>query len=35
MSRGYITQRSPGSWTVQVSGGFDDAGKRIRITRTV
>lgn len=33
--RGTITQRSAGSWTIQVSGGFDDAGKRVRFTRTV
>lgn len=33
--RGHITQRSAGSWTIQASGGFDDAGKRVRITRTV
>jgi Phage integrase, N-terminal SAM-like domain len=35
VSRGYIAQRSPGSWRVHVSGGFDDAGKRIRITETI
>jgi integrase len=33
--RGSITQRTPGSWTVQASGRFDDAGKRIRKTRTI
>jgi len=33
--RGHIRQRSAGSWTVQVSGGFDDAGKRLRITETI
>lgn len=33
--RGHLTERRPGSWTVQVSGGFNDAGKRVRITRTV
>jgi hypothetical protein len=33
--RGQITQRSPGSWTIQTSAGFDDTGKRIQITRTV
>jgi integrase len=33
--RGHITQRSEGSWTIQVSGGFNDAGKRVRLTRTV
>jgi hypothetical protein len=33
--RGSIVQRTPGSWTIQVSGGFDDAGKRIRITETI
>jgi len=35
VSRGHLTQRSTGSWTLQASGGFDDAGKRVRITRTV
>lgn len=33
--RGSISQRSAGSFTIQVSGGFSDAGKRVRITRTV
>jgi integrase len=33
--RGSLTQRSAGSWTIQVSGGFDDGGKRVRITQTV
>jgi integrase len=33
--RGSLTKRSPGSWTIQASGGFDDAGKRIRLTETV
>lgn len=33
--RGHITQRSAGSWRIQASGGFDDAGRRIRISRTV
>jgi integrase len=33
--RGHITQRSPGSFTIQVSGGFNDAGKRVRLTRTI
>lgn len=33
--RGHISKRSAGSWTIQASGGFDDAGKRVRITRTV
>ena len=33
--RGHVTQRSPGSWSIQVSGGFDDAGHRVRLTRTV
>jgi integrase len=34
--RGSITQRSSGSWTVQVSGGFDElTGRRVRITRTI
>jgi integrase len=35
MSRGHIEQRSPGSWTIRVSGGTDDAGKRIRVAETV
>lgn len=26
--RGYVTQRTPGSWTIQVSGGFNEAGIR-------
>lgn len=34
--RGHITQRSEGSWTVQVSGGFSETtGARVRVTRTV
>ena len=33
--RGHVSQRSAGSWTIQVSGGFNDAGKRVRVTRTV
>ena len=33
--RGSITKRSVGSFTIQASGGFDDAGRRVRITRTV
>jgi integrase len=33
--RGSITKRSPGSFTIQGSGGFNDAGKRVRVTRTV
>jgi integrase len=33
--RGSITKRSPGSWTIQASGGFNDAGKRVRVTRTI
>lgn len=33
--RGHISQRSPGSFTIQVSGGFDDAGRRVRATRTI
>lgn len=33
--RGHIEQRSPGSWTVRVSAGADDAGRRIRVTETV
>lgn len=35
MSRGHVSQRSVGSWTIQVSGGFSDAGRRVRLTRTV
>jgi integrase len=33
--RGHIEQRSPGSWRIQASGGFTDAGRRVRISRTV
>jgi integrase len=33
--RGSITKRSTGSFTIQASGGFNDAGKRVRITRTI
>jgi integrase len=33
--RGHIKQRSAGSWTIQASGGFNDAGRRVRVTRTV
>jgi integrase len=33
--RGHIRQRAAGSWTIEASGGFDDAGRRVRITRTV
>jgi integrase len=34
--RGHIEQRSAGSWTVQVSGGFSETtGRRVRVTRTV
>jgi integrase len=33
--RGSIRKRASGSWTLQVSGGFDDAGKRVRLTKTV
>jgi integrase len=35
MMRGHIEQRTTGSWTIQASGGFDDGGRRVRITRTV
>jgi integrase len=35
MTRGNIRQRSAGSWTIAASGGFDDTGKRVRISRTV
>jgi integrase len=33
--RGHVSQRAAGSWTIQVSGGFNDAGKRVRLTRTI
>lgn len=33
--RGHVRKRSAGSWTVEVSGGFDDAGRRVRITETI
>jgi integrase len=33
--RGHVEQRSPGSWTIRVSGGTDDAGKRIRVSETI
>jgi integrase len=33
--RGHITERRPGVWRLTVSAGFDDAGKRHRITRTI
>lgn len=33
--RGHLTERRPGVWRITVSDGFDDAGKRRRITRTV
>jgi integrase len=33
--RGHIERRSSGSWKIQASGGFDDAGRRVRVTRTV
>jgi len=33
--RGHIEQRSAGSWRIQASGGFDDAGRRVRVSRTV
>jgi integrase len=33
--RGHIRKRSPGSWTVEVSGGFSDGGQRVRVSRTV
>ncbi|MBA2641801.1 MAG: hypothetical protein H0U82_02580, partial [Actinobacteria bacterium] len=33
--RGHITQRRPGVWRIVVSDGFDDAGKRRQVTRTV
>lgn len=33
--RGSITERRPGVWRLTVSAGFDDAGSRQRVTRTV
>jgi len=33
--RGHIKQRSAGTWSIRVSGGFTDAGARVRISRTV
>jgi integrase len=33
--RGHITERRPGVWRLTVSAGFDEAGRRQRITRTV
>jgi integrase len=33
--RGHITERRPGVWRLTVSAGFDDAGQRQRVTRTV
>jgi integrase len=33
--RGTIVKRAAGSWTIKASGGFDDAGRRIRPERTV
>jgi len=33
--RGHITERRPGIWRLTVSAGFDDAGKRQRVTRTI
>jgi len=33
--RGHINERSPGRWRIVVSAGFDDAGKRRQIVRTV
>ncbi|MDP9235489.1 MAG: site-specific integrase [Actinomycetota bacterium] len=33
--RGSITERRPGIWRLTVSAGFDDAGSRQRVTRTV
>lgn len=35
MRSGHITRRSPGSWTIQASAGFDGAGRRIRVTKTI
>jgi integrase len=33
--RGHVTERRPGVWRLTVSAGFDDAGHRQRVTRTV
>jgi integrase len=33
--RGHVEQRTSGSWKIVASSGFSDAGRRIRITRTV
>jgi integrase len=33
--RGHIRQRAARSWTIEASGGFDDGGRRVRISRTV
>ncbi len=33
--RGNITERRPGVWRITVSCGFDEAGRRQRVTRTV
>jgi len=33
--RGHITERRPGVWRLTVSAGFDEAGQRQRVTRTV
>jgi integrase len=33
--RGHVTERRPGVWRLTVSAGFDDAGRRQRVTRTV
>jgi integrase len=35
MSRGHVRQRAAGSWTLEASAGADDAGRRVRISRTV
>jgi integrase len=33
--RGHITERRPGVWRLTVSAGFDEAGNRQRVTRTI
>jgi hypothetical protein len=33
--RGHITERRPGVWRLTVSAGFDEAGRRQRVTRTI
>lgn len=35
MKRGHLTERRPGVWRLVTSDGFDAAGKRHQIVRTV